>query len=273
MTTLFACFDKHCYELRPVEASPVSDPCSGKTFRNWIWREQICEEEGHSHLLPFPQAESRDRDARIFTRPAPRLVWSGAASVGSAPFFCRKKSTKNHWIAWQCTFKAGFTLIAHCLDLCKWRRMSSRHTAGCSGIGPRALKSPDACNSGASSDVREPISLHQALVCSREMYVIRNKEFIRRVYQLIVLFSPRWEAKGCQNHVTNISCKSVIGRNLRIGHAESIPRRDTSLRCLRWHVWIHQSDRQKTFPGRPEWKKKPSMSTAKKRGLASLRTT
>ena len=47
-------------------------------------------------LLPFPQAESRDidRDARIFTRPTPRLVWSGAASVGSAPFFCRKKSTK-----------------------------------------------------------------------------------------------------------------------------------------------------------------------------------
>ena len=57
--------------------------------------------------LPFPQAESRDRDAyaRIFTRPAPRLVWFGAASVGSAPCFCRKKSTKNHWIAWQCTFK------------------------------------------------------------------------------------------------------------------------------------------------------------------------
>ena len=63
-----------------------------------------------SSLTPVPatwgQAESRDRDAGIFTRPAPRLVWSGAASVGSAPFFCRKKSTKNHWIAWQSTFKA-----------------------------------------------------------------------------------------------------------------------------------------------------------------------
>ena len=47
-----------------------------------------------SFMGPFPQAESRDCDARIFTRPAPRLVWSGAASVGSAPFFCRKKIDK-----------------------------------------------------------------------------------------------------------------------------------------------------------------------------------
>ena len=62
-------------------------------------------------LLPFPQADSRDCDARIFTRPAPRLVWSGAASVGSAPFFCRKKSTKNHWIAWQCTFNKRLPLF------------------------------------------------------------------------------------------------------------------------------------------------------------------
>ena len=161
MTTLFACFvDKHCYELRPVEASPVSDPCSGDLQELNLTRADL--RRGHSHLhwasvrsmvcrpgrgrtrkkmlgtsakqkwwekhvqlllsspsqrrsyrrpstplLPFPQAKSRDCDARIFTRPAPRLVWSDAASVGSAPFFCRKKSTKNHWIAWQCTFKTS----------------------------------------------------------------------------------------------------------------------------------------------------------------------
>ena len=36
-----------------------------------------------------------------------------------------------------------------------------RTTAGCSEIG--SLTSLEACNSGASSDVREPISLHQAV--------------------------------------------------------------------------------------------------------------
>ena len=151
--TVFACFvDKHCYELRPVEASPVSDPCpgdlqelhgfdesTGRSAKRLATRIYILGEctiggvppgkrqteeksawylgktrwwEKHvqlllswpsqrrsyrrpsTPLLPFPQAESRDCDARIFTRPAPRLVWSGAASVGWAPFFCRKKSTK-----------------------------------------------------------------------------------------------------------------------------------------------------------------------------------
>ena len=49
MTTLFACFvDKHCYELRPVEASPVSDPCSGELQELDLTRADL--RRGHSHL-------------------------------------------------------------------------------------------------------------------------------------------------------------------------------------------------------------------------------
>ena len=41
------------------------------------------------------------------------------------------------------------------------KRKVCASTAWCSEIG--SLTSLDACNSGASSDIREPISLHQAV--------------------------------------------------------------------------------------------------------------
>ena len=162
MTTLFAYFDKHCYELRLVEASPVSDPCSGETFRNWIWQEQICEEEGRLHLhwasvrsvvcrpgrgrtrknawclgrtrwwethtaaleLAFATkvvsqafdsySRSRNFGASRVARSrcwnfyqagaAIGLIWCGLGGIG-AICLPQKKSTKNHWIAGQCTFK------------------------------------------------------------------------------------------------------------------------------------------------------------------------
>ena len=162
MTTLFACFDKHCYELRPVDASPVSDPCLGETFKNWIGWEQICEEEGHSHLLvQWASVRSvvcrpgRGRTRKKIARYLGRTRWwetrtaalepafatkvisqafdsysrsrkpsRAIAMLGFLPgrhrdwsdlvrprwdrrhFSAAKKSTKNHWIVWQCAFKA-----------------------------------------------------------------------------------------------------------------------------------------------------------------------
>ena len=105
-------YDRWCAAREEAERGKIcSGPRQNKMMRNTCscsWA-RLCNEgriAGLRLLLPFPQAESRDLDARIFTRPAPRLVWSDVASVWSAPFLCRKKSTKNHWIAWQCTFKA-----------------------------------------------------------------------------------------------------------------------------------------------------------------------
>ena len=103
-----------------------SVPRQNKMMRNscsWARLRNEGRIAGLQLLLPFPQPESRDRDARILTRPAPRLVWSGAASVGSAPFFCRKKSTKSHWIAhWVHLYKAGPPL-----DLSFWSFFTFLH--------------------------------------------------------------------------------------------------------------------------------------------------
>ena len=79
-------------------------------------------------------------------------------------------------------FQIGFTpslpllserLIAHFLAMKLFTRFCcNTSTAWCSETG--SLTSLDACNSGASSDVREPISLHQAVhVCIAWSFVQR----------------------------------------------------------------------------------------------------
>ena len=49
------------------------------------------------------------------------------------------------------------------------------HLAWCSEIG--SLTSLDACNSGASSDRREPISLHQAVQVESKYKEMRHATF------------------------------------------------------------------------------------------------
>ena len=73
MTTLFACFvDKHCYELRPVEASPVSDPCSGDL-----------------------QELDLTRAARSAKRPLASTL--GECTIGGVPPGKRQNEEKNAW--------------------------------------------------------------------------------------------------------------------------------------------------------------------------------
>ena len=73
MTTLFACFvDKHCYELRPVEASPVSDPCSGDL-----------------------QELDLTRAARSAKRPLASKL--GECTIGGVPPGKRQNEEKNAW--------------------------------------------------------------------------------------------------------------------------------------------------------------------------------
>ena len=94
------------------------------------------------------------------------------------------------------------------------RTLKSLSTAWCSEIG--SLTSLDACNSGASSDVRGPISLHQAVsITSVQLFtgrckfaVVKAKVAMRHSALLVALFCwfKRLQISFIKNYPRSFVC-------------------------------------------------------------------